>query len=86
MYYTCVNAKKLGLRDIRGWVVEPMVEDGACLFRAIAFHVFGDQDMHGTVRDQCMDYMVRPTATVSLFYSHSGHLITSMYISLLKFY
>jgi len=36
-----------------------MAEDGACLFRSVAFHLFGDADMHGTVRDQVMDYMVQ---------------------------
>eukprot|EP00041_Stephanoeca_diplocostata_P030107 m.902475 g.902475 ORF g.902475 m.902475 type:complete len:155 (-) comp23689_c3_seq67:354-818(-) len=36
-----------------------MLEDGACMFRAVAFHVFGDQEMHGQVRDQCMEYMLK---------------------------
>eukprot|EP00040_Diaphanoeca_grandis_P026284 m.147064 g.147064 ORF g.147064 m.147064 type:complete len:315 (+) comp30516_c0_seq3:187-1131(+) len=47
------------LKQHRGWQVERMQEDGACMFRAVAFHLYGDQDMHGTVRDQCMDYMSR---------------------------
>ena len=48
-----------------------MGEDGACLFRAIgvqagtaaavtpmtAFHVYGDQEMHDVVRQNCMDYI-----------------------------
>lgn len=33
--------------------------DGACLFRSIAYHLFGDQELHGDVRKQCMDYMER---------------------------
>lgn len=36
-----------------------MNEDGACLFRAIADQVYGDQELHFTVRSQCMDYIVR---------------------------
>lgn len=48
-----------GLREHRGFVIERMKEDGACLFRAVAFHVYGDQEMHGTVRDRCMDYMAK---------------------------
>lgn len=35
-----------------------MVEDGACLFRAIADQVYGDQEMHSVVRTHCMDYIV----------------------------
>lgn len=42
----------------RGLVVKKMSEDGACLFRAVADQVYGDQDMHGLVRKSCMDYMV----------------------------
>eukprot|EP00038_Savillea_parva_P007115 m.167883 g.167883 ORF g.167883 m.167883 type:complete len:315 (+) comp12891_c0_seq1:249-1193(+) len=42
-----------------GWKVHPMAKDGACLFRSVAFHLFGDPEMHGTVRDQCMDYMAQ---------------------------
>lgn len=40
------------------WQVIKMREDGACLFRSVAFHVYGDQEMHGQVRRLCMDYMV----------------------------
>ncbi|XP_031423751.1 OTU domain-containing protein 5b isoform X3 [Clupea harengus] len=36
-----------------------MKEDGACLFRAIADQVYGDQDMHDVVRKHCMDYLVK---------------------------
>ena len=35
-----------------------MGEDGACLFRAVADQVYGDQEMHGLVRQNCIDYMV----------------------------
>lgn len=47
-----------------------MQEDGACLFRSVgltpfesvvdilAYHIYGDQEMHGQVRRLCMDYMV----------------------------
>ncbi|XP_041035511.1 OTU domain-containing protein 5-A [Carcharodon carcharias] len=36
-----------------------MKEDGACLFRAVADQVYGDQDMHDVVRKHCMDYLVK---------------------------
>nr|XP_006822205.1 PREDICTED: OTU domain-containing protein 5-like [Saccoglossus kowalevskii] len=36
-----------------------MVPDGACLFRAVADQVYGDQEMHSIVRNHCMDYMLK---------------------------
>lgn len=39
-------------------MIKPMGEDGACLFRAVADQVYGDQEMHGVVRKHCMDYIV----------------------------
>lgn len=44
--------RKKGLR------IKQMGEDGACLFRAVADQVYGDQEMHDIVRKQCMDYLV----------------------------
>ncbi|XP_014249400.1 OTU domain-containing protein 5 [Cimex lectularius] len=41
----------------RGLMVKKMGEDGACLFRAVADQVYGDQEMHGVVRKHCMDYI-----------------------------
>ncbi|XP_039277977.1 OTU domain-containing protein 5-like isoform X2 [Nilaparvata lugens] len=40
-----------------GWQIKHMDEDGACLFRAIADQVYGDQEMHDVVRQNCMDYI-----------------------------
>eukprot|EP01097_Dermamoeba_algensis_P008212 TRINITY_DN537_c0_g1_i3.p1 TRINITY_DN537_c0_g1~~TRINITY_DN537_c0_g1_i3.p1 ORF type:complete len:198 (+),score=35.93 TRINITY_DN537_c0_g1_i3:367-960(+) len=34
-----------------------MGQDGNCLFRSVADQVYGDQEMHETVRRMCMDYM-----------------------------
>ncbi|XP_031423750.1 OTU domain-containing protein 5b isoform X2 [Clupea harengus] len=42
-----------------GFTIKKMKEDGACLFRAIADQVYGDQDMHDVVRKHCMDYLVK---------------------------
>lgn len=42
----------------RGFIIRRMGEDGACLFRAVADQVYGDQEMHSTVRRHCMDYIV----------------------------
>ena len=31
--------------------------DGACMFRAISVHLYGDDEFHGTVRAACLEYM-----------------------------
>ena len=56
----------------KGYIIKPMGEDGACLFRyksnphqsqlslncrAVADQLYGDQEMHPCVRAQCMDYI-----------------------------
>lgn len=64
------------LKEKKGFVIKPIQEDGACLFRAVctyipplrfrhlpcfspsADQVFGDEEMHATVRQNCMDYIV----------------------------
>ncbi|XP_044742137.1 OTU domain-containing protein 5 [Chrysoperla carnea] len=43
----------------KGFVVKNIVEDGACLFRAIADQVYGNEDMHSIVRNNCMDYIMQ---------------------------
>eukprot|EP00039_Didymoeca_costata_P029406 m.24551 g.24551 ORF g.24551 m.24551 type:complete len:341 (-) comp7618_c0_seq1:2202-3224(-) len=48
-----------GIKKARGFVVTPMKEDGACLFRAVAFHLTGDQELHDMIREQCMQYMLK---------------------------
>lgn len=42
----------------KGFVIKQMEQDGACLFRAVADQVYGDQEMHAIVRSHCMDYIV----------------------------
>ncbi|CAB3409175.1 unnamed protein product [Caenorhabditis bovis] len=43
----------------RGLTIKEMVGDGACMFRAIAEQIYGDQEMHGQIRKLCMDYMAK---------------------------
>ncbi|XP_066995460.1 OTU domain-containing protein 5-A [Anabrus simplex] len=50
----------------KGFIIKKMEEDGACLFRAVADQVYGDQDMHTVVRNHCMDYI----AANSDYFSH----------------
>lgn len=42
----------------RGFILEEIAEDGACLFRSISLQIFGDQEMHEVIRRQTMDYIV----------------------------
>ena len=46
------------LKDQRDLCIKSMGKDGACLFRAVADQVYGDQEMHSIVRQTCVDYMV----------------------------
>jgi len=41
----------------KGFTIKKMERDGACLFRAVADQVYGDQEMHAIVRSHCMDYI-----------------------------
>lgn len=41
----------------RGLIIKRMVEDGACLFRAVADQLYGDEEMHENVRHFCMNYI-----------------------------
>lgn len=43
----------------KGLLIKSMGEDGACLFRAVADQVYGDQEMHKVLRKLCMDYMAK---------------------------
>lgn len=43
----------------KGLMIKSMGEDGACLFRAVADQVYGDQEMHKVLRKLCMDYMAK---------------------------
>lgn len=36
-----------------------MLEDGNCLFHAVADQVYGDSELYDLVRQMCIDYMVR---------------------------
>ncbi|XP_056646335.1 OTU domain-containing protein 5-A [Diorhabda sublineata] len=42
-----------------GFEIKNMHEDGACLFRSIADQVYGDQEFHFQVRQDCMNYIVQ---------------------------
>lgn len=46
------------MKEKKGFIIKPMKEDGACLFRAVADQIYGDEEMHSTIRIHCMDYIV----------------------------
>lgn len=54
------------LKEQKGFVIKKMGEDGACLFRAVADQVFGDQESHSIVRKQCIEYLAKNAD----YYSH----------------
>ncbi|GER36540.1 OTU-like cysteine protease family protein, partial [Striga asiatica] len=45
--------------DEQGLEVRKMLEDGNCLFRAVADQVYGDSELYDLVRQMCIDYMER---------------------------
>jgi hypothetical protein len=50
---------EIDIRRVKGLEVKKMLEDGNCLFRAVADQVFGDSETYDLIRQMCIDYMVR---------------------------
>lgn len=46
------------IRRVKGLEVKRMLEDGNCLFRAVADQVYGDSEAYDLIRQMCIDYMV----------------------------
>jgi len=57
----------------KGYIIKSMVEDGSCLFRAVADQIFGDQEMHGVVRNHCMDYIAQNSDYFSQYLTEDIH-------------
>lgn len=49
---------EIEIRRAKGLEVKKMLEDGNCLFRAVADQVYGDSEAYDVVRQLCIDYMV----------------------------
>lgn len=47
------------MKKARGLVIKEVKGDGACMFRAVADQVYGDEEMHDSVRRLCMDYIAK---------------------------
>ncbi|XP_059216171.1 OTU domain-containing protein 5 isoform X1 [Stomoxys calcitrans] len=43
----------------RGYILKPVEEDGACLFRSISLQIYGDEEMHDVIRQHTMDYIYK---------------------------
>ncbi|CAH9072662.1 unnamed protein product [Cuscuta europaea] len=58
---------EIDLRQVKGLEVKKMMEDGNCLFRAVADQVYGDSEAYDLVRQMCIDYMERERDHFSQF-------------------
>lgn len=61
------------LSQERGLIIKEMEEDGACLFRAISYQIYGDQDMHDMIRQQTMDYIYQNREYFEQFLTEDIH-------------
>ncbi|KAK8697708.1 hypothetical protein V6N13_113847 [Hibiscus sabdariffa] len=58
---------ELDIRRAKGLEVKRMLEDGNCLFRAVADQVYGDSEAYDLIRQMCIDYMERERDHFSQF-------------------
>jgi len=57
----------------KGYIIKKTVEDGSCLFRAVADQIYGDQEMHVSVRKHCMDYLAQNSEYFSQYMTEDIH-------------
>lgn len=55
------------IKRVKGFEVKRMLEDGNCLFRAVADQVYGDSEAYDLIRQMCIDYMERERDHFSQF-------------------
>ncbi|POO01278.1 OTU domain-containing protein 5/Otubain-like deubiquitinase [Trema orientale] len=58
---------EIDIRRSKGLEVKRMLEDGNCLFRAVADQVYGDSEAYELMRQMCIDYMERERDHFSQF-------------------
>ncbi|KAI9107614.1 hypothetical protein K1719_021277 [Acacia pycnantha] len=58
---------EIDIRRAKGYEVKRMMQDGNCLFRAVADQVYGDSELYDLVRQMCIDYMERERDHFSQF-------------------
>lgn len=59
------------IKRAKGFEVKRMIEDGNCLFRAIADQVYGDPEAYDMTRQMCIDYMEKERDHFSQFITES---------------
>ncbi|CAL9138690.1 unnamed protein product [Musa acuminata var. zebrina] len=57
----------LEIRRTKGFEVKKMLEDGNCLFRAVADQVYGEPESYDLARQMCLDYMEKERDHFSQF-------------------
>jgi len=57
------------LKEKKGWKIIAVGADGACLFRAVAHQIFGDEEKHMIIREQVINYMKQNREHFSQFIS-----------------
>ncbi|XP_042432292.1 OVARIAN TUMOR DOMAIN-containing deubiquitinating enzyme 6-like [Zingiber officinale] len=57
----------LEIRRTKGFEVRKMLEDGNCLFRAVADQVYGDAEEYDMARQMCVDYLEKERDHFSQF-------------------
>ncbi|KAF7823209.1 OTU domain-containing protein 5 isoform X1 [Senna tora] len=65
---------EIDIRRAKGFEVKRMMEDGNCLFRAVADQVYGDPEAYDVVRQMCIDYMEQER-------DHFSQFITEGFVS-----
>ncbi|KAG0496411.1 hypothetical protein HPP92_000943 [Vanilla planifolia] len=58
---------EIEIRRVKGLEVKKMLEDGNCLFRAVADQVYGDPEAYDLARQLCIDYMEKERDHFSQF-------------------
>ena len=66
---------EIDIRRVKGLELKKMLEDGNCLFRAVADQVYGDSDAYDLTRQMCIDYMVGFVIESSLYVLCSNDLL-----------
>jgi len=51
------------MRKTHGYFIRRVKADGACLFRAAADQIYGDEEMHAAVRREVVEHLVRAGGT-----------------------
>ena len=71
------------MKNQHGFEIREIADDGNCLFRAIADQVYGDQELHGLIREKCCNYIelrrehFREFIDTEVNFSHFSHYVNN---------